>query len=242
MVGGFSFVIVAVLLAGGLNAWYLVIFPFAAAAYALALGKRLPATRGRSLLLLRVFAKQGKLTELLDMVQARWRYVGPIHQIGGPDLATRNVDTYEFMMFLSGRLHEIFLPEAASPELLQARLPVRADREGRYPVNEVFCFNSAWRTTVEQLMRSSDAIVLDVRGLSAQHEGTGYEIKALAQSALLEWTVAVGDNTTDWALVDQLIAEAGQNPAGLKRYTSTSIAHTTELFERLLGVAVARAH
>jgi hypothetical protein len=210
------------------------------AAYALALGKKAPATPGRSLLILRVFARKNRTHELLDIVQSHWRYVGPVYQIGGPDLATMNVDPYECMMFLSGRLHEIFLPEPESPDQLQVRLNRHADQEGRYSINEVFCFNTAWRVTVEQLMKLSDTIILDVRGFTLQREGASYEIEALARSGLLARTLAIGDRTTDWTHVDSLIANASGNSGELQRLNAISITNPAELFDRLLGVSTAR--
>ena len=82
--------------------------------------------------MLRVFAHHRKQLKLLDELQSRWRYVGPVHQIGGPDLATTNVDPHECALFLVGRLHDYFLPTATSPAQLSNRLHSRPDREGRY--------------------------------------------------------------------------------------------------------------
>ena len=71
-----------------------------AATYALTLGRHVPASPGPRLLVLRVFAHDRKQLRLLDELQSRWRYVGPVHQIGGPDLATTNVDPHECALSL----------------------------------------------------------------------------------------------------------------------------------------------
>ncbi|MEO5696383.1 MAG: hypothetical protein ABIQ60_04520, partial [Burkholderiaceae bacterium] len=109
--------------------------------YALALGKPPGHGAGPQLLVLRVFSKDSRKHSLLDRVQARWRYVGAVHQIGGPDMVDLNVDPHELAMFLSNRIHELFLPMAASPAQLRANLHTTPDREGRFRINEVFCFN-----------------------------------------------------------------------------------------------------
>lgn len=192
---------------------------------------------GPRLLVLRVFARDRRQLKLVDTLQSRWRYVGPVHQIGGPDLATRNVDPYECALFLSGRLHDAFLPEAASAEQLSARLDFAADREGRYRISEVFCFNSAWRATVEQLMQMSDAILLDLRGFNAQREGTGYELRVLAHADLIERVVAIGDASTDWSHVERLLRAEGGDSRRLARRDVGTADPAPAIFDQLLAVA-----
>ncbi|MCU0924367.1 MAG: hypothetical protein MUF16_29480, partial [Burkholderiaceae bacterium] len=68
------------------------------------------------LLLLRVFNRrdaQGKAVSrradaerLFDLLGSRWRYAGPIHMIGAPDLASSTIDPDEFLDFLAGRLNQ----------------------------------------------------------------------------------------------------------------------------------------
>ncbi len=208
----------------------------AVAAYALSLGRHGAAQRGPRLLVLRVFARGRKQLRLLDALQSRWRYVGPVHQIGGPDLATTNVDPHECALFLVGRLHDLFVPEAVSAAQLSNHLTADADREGRYSISEVFCFNSAWQRTVEQLMQISDAILLDLRGLTAEREGTSYELRVLARIGLLDRVVAIGDTQTDWALADRLLIEAGQEPQRLgHRFVGPEL-RAEAIFDQLLRV------
>ncbi len=206
-----------------------------AVAYAVALGRRAPESAAPQLLMLRVFARRSRQYALLDALQQRWRCLGAVHQIGGPDLAAFNVDLDECAMYLTGRLHELFLPEAMSAERLRSVLRTGADREGRFRINEVFCFNTAWRATVEQLMRLSDAVVLDLRGFTQQRRGTAYEIGLLGHAALLTRVVAIGDGATNWGDVDALLRDAGADPAQLAR--SDERDGVDALFDRLLAVA-----
>jgi hypothetical protein len=206
-------------------------------AYAVALGHAPDEHDGPQLLMLRVFSEDTRRHGLLDAVQARWRYVGAVHQIGGPDMVAMNVDPYESTMFLANRLHALFLPAAASMAQLQARLVTRPDREGRFRINEVFCFNTAWRHTVVQLMQLSDVVVLDLRGLTAQREGTGFEIRQLAQHGLLDRVVAVGDASTDWLHVDALLRVEACEPSQLRRISLGSGEQQDMLLTQLLQVA-----
>jgi hypothetical protein len=207
----------------------------AALAYAAALGQRPAAVAAPQLLMLRVFAQRSRQHALLEAIQQRWRAVGAIHQIGGPDLAALNVDVDECAMYLTGRLHELFLPEAVGAERLRSLLRTRPDREGRFAINEVFCFNTAWRATVEQLMRLSDAVVLDLRGFTGHRRGTAYEIGLLGHEGLLARVVAIGDVYTNWRDVEALLGDAGAEPAQLARFDERE--GIDALFERLLAVA-----
>lgn len=211
-----------------------------AGAYVIALGPVGQASRGPQLLVLRVFSKDRRHQDLLDGAQARWRYLGPVLQVGGPDLVDLNIDPYECSMFLSSRLHELFLPEPANPGQLQGKLHSTADREGRFRVNEVFCFNTAWRGTVRQLMQLSDVILLDLRGLTAEREGTSYEISLLAGEALVSRVVALCDAQTDWGHVERLLRQAGADAQALLRLDLESGMGARELHERLLDAAAGR--
>lgn len=208
-----------------------------AGAYAVVVATGTPAAPGPQLLVLRVFSTDKRMQKLLDRMQARWRSVGAVHQISGPDMVALNVDPYECAMFLSNQLHDLFLPEAATLEQLQSRLDNTPDREGRHRINEVFCFNTAWRRTVEQLMQLSDAIVLDLRGLTAEREGTSYEISVLARQGLLPRVVAVGDEATDWEHVERELRQSGQSLEQLERLDATDVESAEALFDRLLAVA-----
>jgi hypothetical protein len=141
-------------------------------------------------------------THGLDEVQTSWRYAGPVLQIGGPDLARLNINPYEFALFLGMRTHQLFLPGGVTKERVVSGLDLAPDREGRFRIAEVFCFDSAWRSTVQALIEISDAILLDLRGFGPQRAGTGYELAQLASR--LDRTVVVGDATTDWSHLEAL--------------------------------------
>ena len=207
------------------------------ATYALTLPRHALASASPRLLVLRVFARERKQLKLLDQLQSRWRYVGPVHQIGGPDLAITNVDPHECALYLVGRLHDYFLPAAPTPVQLINRLHARADHEGRYSISEVFCFNSAWKGTVEQLMSISEVILLDLRGLTPQRQGTSYELRVLARTRLLDRVVAIGDERTDWALADRLLIEEGQEPQRLGQRIVGPELRADVIFEQLLRIA-----
>ena len=125
-------------------------------------------------------------------------------QIGGPDLARLNINPYEFALFLGRRMRELFLPGEVTKERLLSGLDLAPDREGRFRIAEVFCFDSAWRSTVQALIETSDAILLDLRGFGPQRAGTGFELAQIASRGRLDRTVIVGDSSTDWSYFEAL--------------------------------------
>ena len=51
-----------------------------------------PAAPPGGLLMLRVFSPYRGAQRLLDLINAQWRYLGPVRMIGGPDLAVASVE------------------------------------------------------------------------------------------------------------------------------------------------------
>ena len=109
------------------------------------------------LLLLRVFGRQRSTERLFDLLGTRWRYAGPIHMIGAPDLASSTIDPDEFLDFLAGRLRQRFILEPADLPERVAALDERCDFDARWRVSELYCGNDTWRDAVRALMARSDA-------------------------------------------------------------------------------------
>jgi hypothetical protein len=210
------------------------------AAYALVLHWRPAPRSARSLLVLRVFSHDAKAERMLDALQTRWRFAGPVLQIGGPDLATLNLDLYEFVKLVTFRLHDLVQPRGLPDAAFAASLDLAADREGRFRVNEVYCFDSSWKTMVERLMAMSDAIVLDLRGFTAQRGGTTHEVVRLAALGVLDRVVAVTDAQTDWRHFEASVAAAGSQARPAARVEAGS-AQALEACVAALYAAAERA-
>ncbi|EHR70067.1 hypothetical protein BurJ1DRAFT_1194 [Burkholderiales bacterium JOSHI_001] len=189
-------------------AWCVAVF----AVYVIALRRQALPQHGRRLLMLRVFSKDNRAERLLDTLQARWQLAGPVMEIGGPDLVKLNLDIHEVIAFLNFRLHELFQPAAVPAEVLARSLHLDLDREGRFRVNELFCFDTSWKAVVEQLLGLADVVLLDLRGFNRDRGGTAHEVERLADRGLLPRVVAVHDGSTDWAFFEGRVA--GRGPDG----------------------------
>ncbi len=168
-------------------------------------GPPTPDTRPASLLLLRVFGHRRRSRRLLDQLGQRWRYLGPISLIGAPDLAATNLEPDELLQFWCLRLRGLFV---ASKEDLRDRLErfdARPDPDGRYRVNEFFCYDNTWRATVHALARRSDVVLMDLRGFGKNNRGCEFELGLLLSEVPLAKVVLLTDETTDTGQLTELL-------------------------------------
>ena len=149
------------------------------------------------LLMLRVFSPDPTRQRLLDQIASRWRYLGPVRMIGGPDLAINNVEPDEFLAFVSGRTRRLFINGHEDLAERIRSLETRADRDARYRVDEFFCFDDTWRPTVSQLLALCDAVVMDLRSFGTKNQGSTHELQLLASRGALGRTVLLVDQGTD---------------------------------------------
>ena len=177
--------------------------------YVFGLRRLAPWPHPQGLLLLRVFAQDERGERLLDETAFRWRAIGPIHMIGGPDMAQQTLDPHELLLFIRGRAREQFVTTREQLAQRLQQLDERPDPDGRYRINELFCFANVWQAGVQALLAHCPAVLLDLRGFSAARLGTAFEIGLLAREGALARTVCLVDAKTDRAAVAQTIAASG---------------------------------
>lgn len=171
-----------------------------------------PLRSNRRLLVLRVFAQDSRGERLMDELEYRWRFIGPIALIGGTDMAAHTIDPAKAANFLRGRLKDGFVPNA---EVLNRRVnnfDDEPDPDGRYRVNEFFCFSDIWQLAVQRLLQGSDAVVVDLRGFTALRRGTAWELAQLRDTGALARTVFLIDRETDQAAVHEALGSDPRLP------------------------------
>lgn len=160
------------------------------------------------LLLLRVFSLGKRSERLFDAVTMHWRYGGSVQLIAGPDLVKSTIEPHEFIEFLSGKIGRLFVD---SQEMLSSKImgmDGRSDFDGRFRVNEFFCRDNTWQMVLSHLAKSSDAVLMDLRGFSRANAGCIHEIKELVALVPLDRVVLVFDNTTNEPFLREAIAQA----------------------------------
>lgn len=171
-----------------------------------------PLQSNRRLLVLRVFAQDSRGERLMDELEYRWRFIGPIALIGGTDMAAHTIDPAKAANFLRGRLKDGFVPNA---EVLNRRVnnfDDEPDPDGRYRVNEFFCFADIWQLAVQRLLQGCDAVVVDLRGFTALRRGTAWELAQLRDTGALARTVFLIDRETDQQAVHEALGSDPQLP------------------------------
>jgi len=149
------------------------------------------------LLVLRVFQRDVQVQALFDDVVESWRYSGPACLIAGTDLALRTLEPDELFAFVSGRLQERFIGSMAALERRLGSLDLATDPDGRFRVNEFYCFDSTWQRALDGLVAQSEVVLMDLRGLRAGNLGSLHELRVLTRATHLHRIVVLFDESTD---------------------------------------------
>ena len=176
------------------------------------------------LLLLRVFSLGKESQRLFEALDKHWRHVGSIQMIAGPDLATTTVEPHEFLEFLRGRLARRFIDGAQALNLRLAEMDLERDQDGRFRVNDFFCREETWRTTLSHLVNQSEVVLMDLRRFSQQNSGCIFELNTLISVMPADRVVFVVDNTTDESFLRATIQRAWSQipPSSPNRQCSSS--------------------
>ena len=185
-----------------------VVFLLATAAGFRILRSRSQARTGPRLLVLRVFALGRRSRRLFDRLASRWRHIGSVQLIAGPDLATSTVEPHEFFDFLRRRLAGRFLETDESIDQALAGLDTAPDHDGRYRITDFFCRDTSWRTVFRLLAEDANVVLMDLRGFSSENCGCTYELGELLNLVPLDRIAIVIDRSTDERFLAQTIEQA----------------------------------
>jgi hypothetical protein len=161
-----------------------------------------------SLLFLRTFGNRRRTSRLLSDIGSRWRWIGSIQAISAGDIAASTLDPHEFLDYIRGRTDSNFVRSTQDLTQRLATLDIKPDRDGRYRINEFFCGDEMWRSTVQQLVRMSTVVLIDLRGFGPRHQGVIYELEQLASLSRLEQVVAITDEATSMYLLARAVDRA----------------------------------
>jgi hypothetical protein len=240
---------------GGLGGgWSWIAIPIAAfATYSLVerTGLTVLSRRARSrgtapmLLLLRVFSLRKRSERLFDVLTPRWLQTGSIALIAGPDLATRTIQPNQFLEYLALRIRRQFVKDGPDLSCRLSDLDLQPDPDGRYRVNQFFCFANTWQCAVRELAQRANAVLMDLRGFSASNQGCQYELQQILEHVPVGRCLLTVDGTTDWPFLEATlhrlwagISRNSPNRAGassrlrvviLKRATSREVQRVIQL-------------
>ncbi len=167
-----------------------------------------PRTEPPTLLVLRVFQQDAGVQALFDRVVERWRLSGNTVLIAGTDLLSRTLDPDDLFTFLNGRLAQRFIASDAQVGERLRDFDLRPDPDGRYRVNECYCFDSTWQAALAALVRQADVVLMDLRGFRAHNQGCRHELGVLAAAPHLQRVVLLCNGSTERAVADADVASA----------------------------------
>ena len=160
------------------------------------------------LLLLRVFALGQRSERLFERLTTHWRYIDHVQLIAGPDLARSTVEPHEFLRFTSGKIGRLYIDGEESLATEMAGRDTAPDFDGRFRVNDFFCYADTWKMVLSSLVQESDAVLMDLRGFSAQNSGCIHELNELVDAVPVSSVLIGIDATTDRVFLEETLAEA----------------------------------
>ena len=141
----------------------------------------------------------------MDLIAARWRYIGNICLIAAPDLAARTVEPGKLLALLRGRLRRLFVHDRTELERRLIEMDERRDPDGRFRIAELFCAGDVWRAAVQLLMTEAHVVVMDLRSFGPGHQGCVFELQTLLDTVPLERLILLVDSTTELEFLKQVL-------------------------------------
>jgi hypothetical protein len=164
-----------------------------------------------TLLVLRVFQQDARVQAMFDRVVERWRLSGNTMLIAGTDLVSRTLDPDALFTFINGRLASRFIADRAGLDERLRGFDLDPDPDGRYRVNECYCFDSTWQAALAALVREADVVLMDLRGFQPGNLGCRHELAVLSGAGHLRRVVLLHDERTARAVAE---ADTAGAPAG----------------------------
>jgi hypothetical protein len=129
-----------------------------------------------TLLVLRVFQRNAQVEKLFDQVVERWRLTGNTVLIAGTDLVSRTLDPDDLFSYFNGHLADRFVTDTGRLSRTLVELDMRPDPDGRYRVNELYCFDTTWQAALAALVQRAHVVLMDLRGFQPSNLGCRHEL------------------------------------------------------------------
>ena len=107
-----------------------------------------------------------------------------------------------FFEYLARRIRRQFIKDDSDLGHPLANLDLRTDPDGRYRINQFFCFANTWQNAVRLLSQQAGMVLMDLRNFSANNKGCLYELEMLREHVHPNRMLLLVDSTTDWPFVE----------------------------------------
>ena len=129
----------------------------------------------------------------------------------GADLAISTVAPHRFLAFLTGKLSRLFVGNEAAIFSNLRQLDSFPDADGRFRVNDFFCYADTWQSVLSALVARADAVLMDLRNFSQNNNGCVFEINELLNVVPLPRLVFVTDATTNKDFLNETLERSCRN-------------------------------
>lgn len=169
---------------------------------------------GPEVLVLRRFALGKRSETLFDSLTELWRFVGPVRLVAGVDLASRILQPQTFFSFVAQKLESRYVRSSQALSARLAKLAETRDPDGRFRVDEFFCYADTWLSAVTALIRRSDAAVMDLRGMQGRDKAGGWEreLSEILAVMPIERLALLVDDNTDEKYLAKVLSNSAQSP------------------------------
>lgn len=137
---------------------------------------------------------------------AVWRFLGRIQLLNGAGFMG---DTLEIATsFVRGKSNDLVVK---TPEELAARIAAFTavpGGMGMYTHHALLCHDNVWKLALDTALKDSDAVVMDLRGFSREHQGATYELGQLVDCVPADRFVLLADKTTDAEFLSATLRQA----------------------------------
>jgi len=166
---------------------------------------------GQRLVLLRVFGSPHKAVSLLELLRDTWLLFGTVDLIVGTDIAAMTLGPVMLEAYLRRRAEGVYLKSPEEVDRRLAGLDRRLQFDGRYPINELYCFATAWQDAVTRLVPESDVVLMDLRGFSQSHLGCIFELNQILNLVPIQRIVLLADRSTCAVALQETLQRAWRN-------------------------------
>ena len=171
--------------------------------------KRRPRVAPMRLLLLRVFGRADRHEGLLRDLDDTWRRIGAVDLIASADVASRTLTSTMLEAFFLRRSDEEFLKTAAEVDRRIDALRFDIEVDTRYPVNPVYCYRHTWQRAFTRLAAGANAVLMDLRGFTAENKGCAWELDYLLRNFDVERIVLLTNDLTETEEIERIKRDAG---------------------------------
>lgn len=157
-------------------------------------------------------------------------------------MASRTLEPDDLFAYMEGAIAQRFIRDDKMLNQQLARLDTAPDPDGRYRVNDFYCFDTTWQSVLIALIGRADRVLMDLRGFSEDNRGCLFELGALGEANHLTKIVLLTDGDTDRKAAQLALGQVGAQPVVWQDASRVDGAKAEKILQELLEAKPAASH